>query len=324
MKSICLIIPYFGKFPNYFDLWLKSVKYNKDINFLILTDDYTNYDFPGNVKIVYTTFEKLKEKIQKLFDFKINLKYPYKLCDFKPAYGEIFRDEIRDYDFWGYCDIDLLFGDITKYITKDILDRYDKINMHGHFSLYRNNEEMNNLYKYQHKKLVDYKFVFRRNWIYHFDEYPGISFFCEYAGIKTIDIENYADINWLEYKFLKYYDHTKRKNDDINIEQIFCWNKGKVYSLVLEENSVNYEEFMYVHLQKRQMEKYINSSSEKYYIVPNKFIKIDSLQLKEKIKEYSKNLPYIKKDEFKKECLRNRFKIEYWMMKIKMHRKRWK
>ena len=34
MKKIIIIIPYFGEFPNYFDLWMKSVKYNSDIDFL--------------------------------------------------------------------------------------------------------------------------------------------------------------------------------------------------------------------------------------------------------------------------------------------------
>ena len=35
MKKIIIIIPYFGEFPNYFDLWMKSVKYNSDIDFLL-------------------------------------------------------------------------------------------------------------------------------------------------------------------------------------------------------------------------------------------------------------------------------------------------
>ena len=40
------------------------------------------------------TFESLRNRIQKLYDFKISLEKPYKLCDYKPAYGEIFKPEI--------------------------------------------------------------------------------------------------------------------------------------------------------------------------------------------------------------------------------------
>ena len=60
-KKICLIILYFGKLPNYFDLWLNSCKYNSSIDFLIFTDDRTEYDYPKNVRVIYTSFEKIKE-----------------------------------------------------------------------------------------------------------------------------------------------------------------------------------------------------------------------------------------------------------------------
>ena len=44
LKKI-LIIPYFGKFNNYFELWLKSCEYNTDFDWLIFTDDKTNYQY---------------------------------------------------------------------------------------------------------------------------------------------------------------------------------------------------------------------------------------------------------------------------------------
>lgn len=47
----------------------------------------------------YMSFEEMCDKIQKHFEFKIELPAPYKLCDYRPAYGEIFQDEIREYDF---------------------------------------------------------------------------------------------------------------------------------------------------------------------------------------------------------------------------------
>ena len=42
---------------------------------------------------------------------------PYKLCDYKPVYGLIFDEDLQDYDFWGHCDVDLIFGDIRKFIN---------------------------------------------------------------------------------------------------------------------------------------------------------------------------------------------------------------
>ena len=50
-----------------------------------------------------------------------------------------------EYDFWGYCDIDLIFGNIRKFITDDILDKYDKILSRGHFTLFRNKDSINTI-----------------------------------------------------------------------------------------------------------------------------------------------------------------------------------
>ena len=37
--KVCVIGVYFGKLPEYFNLWLKSCEYNKDIDFLIVSDN---------------------------------------------------------------------------------------------------------------------------------------------------------------------------------------------------------------------------------------------------------------------------------------------
>ncbi len=125
--KICLVIPYFGDFPNYFDLWLNSCEHNPEINFLIFTDNKEKYVYPSNVKVVNITFQELKEKIQSKFDFKICLSRPYKLCDYRPAYGYIFEEYLKDFDFWGHCDLDVIFGNLKQFLTKDILNNYEKI-----------------------------------------------------------------------------------------------------------------------------------------------------------------------------------------------------
>ena len=60
------------------------------------------------------------------FDFDISLERPYKLCDFKPTYGYVFYDLIKDYKFWGHCDTDIIWGRIDNFITSDAMDKYDK------------------------------------------------------------------------------------------------------------------------------------------------------------------------------------------------------
>lgn len=45
---IALVVPYFGKFPNYFNLWLKTATFQTGlIDFLLFTDCDTNtFDLP--------------------------------------------------------------------------------------------------------------------------------------------------------------------------------------------------------------------------------------------------------------------------------------
>ena len=100
MKKCCFIIPYFGKLPNYFPVFLKTCAFNKDYDWLIFSDDCSKYELPINVKIINLEFVDLKEKIKNKFkDFEIDLSYPYKLCDYKPAYGYIFEEYLKIYLF---------------------------------------------------------------------------------------------------------------------------------------------------------------------------------------------------------------------------------
>ena len=90
MKTIAFILPYFGKLPNNFDLWLKSCRYNETIDFLVFTDDKTAFKYPKNVKVFYCSFQEIKVRIQENFQFKINIEKHWNLSLFKPAYGQIF------------------------------------------------------------------------------------------------------------------------------------------------------------------------------------------------------------------------------------------
>ena len=137
MFSIVIIIPYFsggGKFARSNDFWLKSVEKNTSVDFLMFTDkEISNY--PQNMKVVKMPFTDLCERFQRMLDCDISNLHPYKLCDFKPAYGYLFQEYIKKYDFWGHCDNDLILGDIRHFLTDDILGKNDRLLTRGHFTL---------------------------------------------------------------------------------------------------------------------------------------------------------------------------------------------
>lgn len=56
--------------------------------------------------------DEIKVTASEKLSFAVNIGYPYKLCDFKPAYGFLFPEIIKRYDFWGHGDIDVVYGNI--------------------------------------------------------------------------------------------------------------------------------------------------------------------------------------------------------------------
>jgi hypothetical protein len=204
MKRIVLIACYFGNLPQYVDFYLKSAEANSTVDFLLVTDDKTNRYYPQNVKVKYMAFDELKEKMQNLFDFKISLPTPYKLCDYKPVYGHLFYDIVKQYDYWGYADIDLIFGNIRSFITEEVLNEgYDKIQTAGHFTIMPTTDENIFFYQKNIEGQLFYKDVYSSENNFAFDEWPGVSTFYKTLGEKVYNqVNDIADLSYKVKHFL--------------------------------------------------------------------------------------------------------------------------
>ena len=165
-----LILPYFGKFNNYFPLFLRSCGANPSFDFLIITDDANPYGYPTNVHVVRMTFDEFKTKAARKLGFEPCLPSPYKLCDFKPAYGLLFEEHLDGYDYWGHCDCDLLFGDLDSMLSPILERNYDKVFAAGHLTLYRNTSENNRRFMKPFNGREIYREAFTTPNIYVFDE----------------------------------------------------------------------------------------------------------------------------------------------------------
>lgn len=246
MNKIIFIVPYYGKFPVYFREWVYTAGYLKeqDIDFLLITDNVIDFELPSNISVLNISFEELVRKAQEKFDFKLSLTTPYKLCDFKAALGYIFENEIKEYAFWGNCDIDQIWGDVRSFITQEILDAYDRIQFLGHFILYRNCLRINKMFMLN-GAIYDYRKVFSDPMHYSF---------CEHSGMMKIVVEN----NISNYLKVNYADLSPRYTRMIVSRQpnykyqILFWEKGKVYrKYINEEGKVGSDEYMYFHFQKK-------------------------------------------------------------------------
>jgi hypothetical protein len=130
-------------------LFLRSVELNPQIQ-LILVSTSEVASLPSNVTQIPWTRTQIEQRARERIDPNINIVHAYKLCDLRPFYGLMFPDLIEGFDFWGYCDIDLIFGDLSRVVSNDRLSNVDmffadaKMIM-GHFALYRNVTAINTL-----------------------------------------------------------------------------------------------------------------------------------------------------------------------------------
>lgn len=286
MKTIVLIIPYFGPFPNYFNLWLRSAEKNPTVDFLIFTDNTIDFQHGKNIRFVPCDFTEFKEKIQAVIEFPICLDAPYKLCDYKPVYGCALQKYIAKYDFWGHCDVDLIFGNIRKFISDEILEKYVRVYTRGHLSIFKNDSEGNFLWKKRHSQYAyRYDEVFTIPYVCHFDEWGGLSTYLDELGFKQYDRIDFADVNCKKFNF----EMVGRQLS--NIPQIYEWRDGTLYCIMVEDQEIQLMEILYAHLQKRKMQVNDITDGSHFLIVPNQFIGYEEMNI-EKILGYSREKLY--------------------------------
>ena len=265
MKTV-LILPYFGNFDKLFPLWLKSCGNNKNVDFIIFTDDRREFPYPPNVFVHYMEFVELRDRIQRMYDFKISLETPYRLCNFKPAYGDIFAEYIQDYDAWGFCDNDLIFGRITRFFPKRTTKRF-KIGLYGHLMVLPNDERTRTLYKYGGA----YKIAFST---------PQQLFFDEETFPKILSKHGYMEYS---LKIADLRPRVKRMNvlnepgrEWINHRHAFAFIDGRLLRYYIDmDGKIKNEEYCYIHFLKRPIivPDDIDSNCA-IAIVPNKVINI--------------------------------------------------
>lgn len=142
-KQIAILIPYFGKWPEWIDLYLYSCTQNNHIDWLFFTDCPIPSKPYKNIFFFSISFQGYCNDISNKLKIKFKPENPYKLCDLKPFYGFLHSDLIKDYAFWGFGDIDIIWGNIAKYYSLELFNHYDVFSTHadrisGHLAIFRN------------------------------------------------------------------------------------------------------------------------------------------------------------------------------------------
>lgn len=286
-KYACICC-YFGKWPSTFAYWLKSCEYNKGIDFFLVSDIATDeYEIPENVHVVRKSFADVQLLVADKFKgIDVSLERPYKLCDFKTAYGYIFSDIFDGYDYWGFYDIDTIWGDILKFIPDNEDNHFVRIFPCGHLSFFRNSAPYDKIYELvnkiegmpcrnnmQGKNVVSWQKCFSINESCYYDEEGGLE-----PYLISTELPNYLAVDFDNILPPWRFDHFYIINfPEKSQNVVYSFEYGKLYRCYLNKAKVKKEEISYLHYPKRQL-KCLSKSCDKYLIVPNKII--DWIKLK--------------------------------------------
>ena len=142
---LIMLIPYFGTWPPWINFFMASCRANPDVVWRFYTDCGRPENLPDNVTIVDQSFADYVAFAAARLGMPLAAVEPYKLCDIKPALGHIHEGDIEGFEFFGFGDIDVIYGRISAFYPPRLRRRFDIFFTHatdvsGHFCLFRNKQ----------------------------------------------------------------------------------------------------------------------------------------------------------------------------------------
>lgn len=228
--KIIIIGTYFGKWPVWFPAFLLSCAKNETIDWLFFTDCEIPQVTYHNIQFQQMDLEQLRELAGEKLKFRIQKGF-YSQVDLQPVYGLIFEEFIEGFEFWGHCDIDVIWGDIRKFFTEDILGKFDIISprqdfLAGHLTLWRNIPEINTLFR----AVPAYRGILSSREYLGFDE----CIISTYVKKLIAQDDNIVRVFWPKRLVMSFYRETNLNG--------WYWDRGRVF-----DSRKN--EYIYLHFQ---------------------------------------------------------------------------
>lgn len=304
MRPVAIVMPYFGSFKPSFTLWLESCRRNPELDWLVFTDNPAPEDLPQNVIWTVMALSDVAALAAEKLGRTVCLERAYKLCDMKPIYGVIFQDWLRDYEYWGHGDMDVIYGRVWPYLQQMDYRQYDKINRMGHFTLIRNTDACNWAFDQPAEGTERVDVVLMdgsRN--YGFDE-RDINQKFKVMGLRLYDRVFAADMD-VFYKRMRCVDMTTFRHlcgiPDVEAApgnawyQLFVLQEGRAVRYYLHGGEVLHDEFAYLHFRQEAPILMENLKADTFLVSRDGFFEFDTAALKDPaafralVKQY--NLP---------------------------------
>ena len=225
LGKVKVLMPFFGGFPDWFWLYLTTCRHNPCVEWHFFSEQAPQEERPPNVHHTCLTVPEFNELARQKLGVAVNFERAFKVCDFRPAFGVIFDDFLKDYDYWAWGDADLFFGDLQeglsriKFAERDIVSVRSEF-LSGELTFLKNSEQVNQLYRHSR----DWKKIFESKLGHDFEE----------AGhFKDRPIDSFTDVAVRAHVrdglnlFLGDLGHNDRKNPPLTLK--LRWKQGKLW-----------------------------------------------------------------------------------------------
>lgn len=244
MKALVIVV-YMGPLPENLPLWLRSAGCNPRVDFLLVTDHEPGFDLPANVTLMISDMARLRDVFARTAEMPVALESPYKLNDFKPMFWAL-APNIGDYDYWGFCDLDVMFGDLSPLLSAN-RDRFDMLLSEGHLRFLRNSETVRQAFR---------RVSTPRTWQDILSD-PVTMGMDEHGGINAVMAQE--DRPWFaDPRMVADFDPGFRQLRLLPLwrnyrVQGFFWENGRVFREYWHRGRYGRDEFLYAHIQKRRL-----------------------------------------------------------------------
>jgi hypothetical protein len=235
---------YFGRWPAWMYFFVESCKWNPDIRWRFYTDCGEPENRAANIDYVPISFADYKALARVRLGIAFDPAHPYKLCDLKPALGFLHERDTVDFPFFGYGDLDVIYGNIASFYGERRLAELDVVSTHperlsGHFAVLRNTAALRHAFE----RIPNYRALLETPEQTGVDESQYSQVFLRSATERSLFVERHSTV----LSVRRWHDGT------MNYPQRWFWRRGR-----LTNERDGDREFLYLHFMRWQSAHWIN------------------------------------------------------------------
>ncbi len=242
---LIMLCPYFGRWPEWMNLFVESCKWNPDVRWRFYTDCGEPENRAGNIEYVPIGFHDYKALVRARLGVAFDPSDPYKVCDLKPALGFLHEQDTVAYPFFGYGDLDVIYGNISNFYGEERFADLDVVSTHperisGHFAVMRNIPALRHVFEH----IPNYRSMLEAPQYMEADETHFSRVFKTSMTERLLFVERHSTV----LSTRGWHDGT------MNYPQRWFWRRGR-----LTNERDGEREFLYLHFMRWKSARWINN-----------------------------------------------------------------